>query len=146
MPKGRVVCWAESGMQILSDDPWPFPDHALPLTKFGILKVPGSLYDSSVVEHAIPIQQELNRTLSQIVEYKNLTIKPRVWAPVGSLRQRMTNEPGAVYEYTPIGGLKPEIEALPSMPPYVFEHLKDVAQRLHDCFYTTEVEGGTASP
>jgi len=38
-PKGRVVCWAETGMQILSDDPWPFPSHELPIIKFGLLKV-----------------------------------------------------------------------------------------------------------
>jgi hypothetical protein len=99
-----------------------------------------------VVEHAIPLQQELNRTLSQIVEYKNLTIRPRVWAPVGSLRQRLTNEPGAAVEYTPIGGMKPEIEQLPSMPPYVFEHLNNILARLKEAFYTTEIDGGNLPP
>jgi hypothetical protein len=146
LPKGRVVCWSDSNDKILDDQPWPFPSHELPLIKFGMLKIPGQLYDSSVVEHAIPLQQELNRTISQIVEYKNLTIKPRVWAPVGSMRERMTNEPGAIYQFTPIAGMKPEIETLPSMPPYVFEHLADISQRLKDAFYTSEIDGGTLPP
>lgn len=145
-PKGRVVCWSDSNDEILDDQPWPFPTHELPLIKFGMLKIPGQLYDSSVVEHAIPLQQELNRTLSQIIEYKNLTIKPRVWAPVGSMRERMTNEPGAIYQFTPIAGMKPEIETLPSMPPYVFEHVSDISQRLKDAFYITTIDGGSLPP
>lgn len=146
LPNGRYVTWIEGPMKILSDEKWPFPTNELPLVKFPGVRVPGRIYDTSVVETAIPLQKELNKTLSQIVEYKNLTIKPRVWAPVGSLRTRITNEPGAVYEFTPIGGLKPEIETLPSMPPYVFEHLAFVAESLKDAFALTDVSEGTVPP
>ena len=146
MPKGRYVAWIKEPHQILVDQPWPYPTNQLPLVKFPGIRVPGSIYDSSVVEHAIPIQKEINKTVSQIIEYKNLTIKPRVWAPVGSLRQRVTNEPGAVYEFTPIAGLRPEIEKLPTMPPYVFDQLEDMGKRLRDIFHLTEVTEGTPPP
>lgn len=146
LPKGRYVVWTNEPNEILQDGPWPFPFNELPLVKFPGLRVPGSVYDTSVVEHAIPLQKELNKTISQIVEYKNLTIKPRVWAPVGSIRQRLTNEPGAVYEFVPIAGLRPEIEQLPSMPPYVFEHLKEVSSRLRDVFSLQEVTEGSVPP
>lgn len=146
LPNGRYVTWIESPTQILSDEKWPFPTNELPLVKFPGVRVPGRIYDTSVVESAIPLQKELNKTLSQIVEYKNLTIKPRVWAPVGSLRTRITNEPGAVYEFTPIGGLKPEIETLPSMPPYVFEHLSFIAESIKEAFALTDVSEGTVPP
>lgn len=146
LPNGRYVAWTTGPYQILQDEKWPYPTNELPLVKFPGTRIPGSIYDSSVVEHAIPMQKELNRTISQIVEYKNLTIKPRVWAPVGSLRQRLTNEPGAVYEFTPIAGLRPEIEKLPTMPPYVFDHLQDVSSRLRDAFSLTEVTEGTVPP
>lgn len=146
LPKGRYVAWLDTPKEILEDHPWPYPTNELPLVKFPGVRVPGSVYDSSVVEHAIPLQKELNRTLSQIVEYKNLTIRPRVWAPVGSLRQRITTEPGAVYEFTPVAGLRPELEQLPSMPPYVFEHLKEITARLRDTFSLAEVTEGTVPP
>lgn len=146
LPKGRYVVWTSEPNEILQDDPWPFPFNELPLVKFPGLRVPGSVYDSSVVEHAIPLQKEMNRTISQIVEYKNLTIKPRVWAPVGSIRQRLTNEPGAVYEFVPIAGLRPEVEKLPTMPPYVFDHLQQITTRLRDVFSLQEVTEGTVPP
>lgn len=146
LPNGRFVVWTDEPKQILADDPWTYPTAELPLVKFPGIRVPGRIYDSSVVEHAIPMQKELNRTLSQIVEYKNLTIRPRVWAPVGSLRQRITTEPGQIYEFTPIGGLKPELEKLPTMPPYVFEHLKEISSRLREAFFLAEVTEGTVPP
>lgn len=146
MPNGRYVVWTTSPNEILQDERWPYPSNELPLIKFPGVRVPGRIYDSSVVEHAIPLQKELNKTISQIVEYKNLTIKPRVWAPTGSLRQRITNEAGAVYEFTPIAGLKPEIERLPTMPPYVFEHLKSIGEGLKDMFNLTAVTEGQVPP
>ncbi|HEX5912702.1 MAG TPA: hypothetical protein VFY54_06195, partial [Rubrobacter sp.] len=146
MPNGRYVVWTEKPNQILQDGPWPYPTNDLPIVKFPGLRNPGSIYDEAVITHAIPLQKELNKTISQIVEYKNLTIRPRVWAPVGSLRQRLTSEPGNVYEYQPIAGLKPEVEDLPSLPPYVFEHLENISARLNDVFALTEVGEGKLPP
>jgi hypothetical protein len=146
LPNGRYVVWIENPNQILEDTAWPYPTHDLPLVKFPGVRMPGSIYDGAYVEQAIPLQKELNRTLSQIVEYKNLTIKPRVWAPTGSVRTRLTSEPGGLYEYNPIGGFKPEIEQLPTMPPYVFEHLKEIAARLKEVFALTEISEGGVPP
>lgn len=159
LPKGRYVVWVKdggggenpSGVQdddknILLDTAWNEPINELPIVKFHGVRVPGSTYDDAVVTMARPLQKELNRTVSQIVEYKNLTIKPRVWAPIGSLKTRLTSEPGAVYEFQPIAGLRPEIEQLPAMPPYVFNHLEDITRRLKDVFGLTEVAEGTVPP
>ena len=145
LPNGRMVYFIDE--KIVRDDPWNQPSNKLPFFKFPGVRVPGAVYDNSVVEQAIPLQKELNRTLSQIVEYKNLTIKPRVWAPVGSLDgQRLTSEPGAVYEYNPVGDHRPEIEKLPSMPPYVFDHLTGIRNGLREVFGLTEVTEGTVPP
>lgn len=144
--KGRYVVWTEGPDMILQDGPWPYPFRQLPLVKFPGVLNPNSVYDEAVVTQARPLQKELNRTVSQIVEYKNLTIKPRVWAPVGSLSQRLTNEPGAVYQFQPVGGLKPEVEKLPSMPPYVFEHLREIQNRLDRLFNLSAVGRGEVPP
>lgn len=144
LPNGRYVVFTKH--QILEDTKWPYPFTDLPLIKFPGVRVPGSVYDSSVVEHAIPLQKDLNRTISQIVEYKNLTVKPRVWAPTGSITTRLTSEPGALYEYNPIGDHKPTIEQLPTLPPYVFEHLQNIRSSLNDVFSLTQVSEGQLPP
>lgn len=146
LPDGRYVVWTEKPGKILQDDKWPYPMRMLPVVKFPGIRVPGQIYDSSVVEHAIPLQKELNRTISQIVEYKNLTIKPRVWAPYGSVTTRLTAEPGALYEYAPYDNHKPEIERLASMPPYVFDHLTGIRNGLREVFGLTEVSEGNLPP
>lgn len=146
-PKGRVVWWTKGVDKPLEDKPWPEQwSRTLPLIKFPGLKLPGSVYDTSQVEQAIPMQKELNRTLSQMVEYKNLTIRPRVWAPTNSLRTRLTSEPGALYEYNPVGQFKPEVEQPRALPPYVFDLLKEVKERLAEVFALTDISEGNVPP
>jgi hypothetical protein len=145
-PEGRFVGFTKDPSIVLYDAPWPYPFEELPLVKFPGMRVPGQLWDQSVVEHAIPLQKELNRSLSQIIEYKNLTLKPQMLAPVGSLRQRITDEPGAIFEYNPVAGKVPESIPIPSLPSYVFEHLQDLGARLKDIFGLTEVLQGDVPP
>jgi hypothetical protein len=145
-PEGRFVVFTKNPSIILYDAPWPYPFKELPLVKFPGMRVPGQLWDSSVVEHAIPLQKELNRTLSQMIEYKNLTLKPQMLAPVGSLRQRITDEPGAIFEYNPVAGKVPESIPIPSLPTYVFEHLQDLGVRLKDTFGLNEIMEGSVPP
>jgi hypothetical protein len=145
-PEGRFVVFTKNPSIILYDAPWPYPFTELPLIKFPGMRVPGQLWDSSVVEQAIPLQKELNRTLSQMIEYKNLTLKPQMLAPVGSLRQRITDEPGAIFEYNPVAGKVPESIPIPSLPTYVFEHLQDLGVRLKDTFGLNEIMEGSVPP
>jgi len=145
-PDGRFVVFTGDPNVILYDAPWPYPFEQLPLVKFPGLRIPGQLWDTSVVEQAIPLQKELNRTLSQIIEYKNLTLKPQMLAPVGSLRQRITDEPGAIFEYNPVAGKVPEAIPLPSLPAYVFEQLQDIGARLKDIFSLNEIVEGSVPP
>ena len=145
-PEGRYVAFTKSPNIVLYDGPWPYPFKKLPLVKFPGMRIPGQLYDTSVVEQAIPLQKELNRTLSQMIEYKNLTLKPQMLAPVGSLRQRMTDEPGAIFEYNPVAGKVPEAIPIQSLPSYVFQHLQDLGQRLRDTFGLNEISDGAVPP
>lgn len=146
LPNGRYVVFVESPDTILYDAPWPYEINELPLVQFRGIRVPGTSNNNSPVTHARPLQKQVNRLLSQITEYTNMVIKPRVWAPVNSLRQRLTTEPGAVYEYTPVGGMKPEIEDLPSIPPYVFQFLDTLTGQINNIFGLTEVTEGGLPP
>ncbi len=145
-PKGRYVVWTDKGNAPLYDGPWPFPFQHLPLIKFPGVRVPGQIYDSSVVEHVIPLQKDYNKTLSSIIEVKNLTVKPQYMAPKGSLRVRLTNEPGAVFHYQPINGMKPEPMQMPQIPQYVFPLLDNLRASIDDLFMIPRVQQGDVPP
>lgn len=144
---GRYVVWADQDQKKpLYDGPWPYPFNHIPIVKFPGIRVPGQIYDSSVVEHVIPLQKDYNRTLSSIIEVKNLTVKPQYMAPKGSLRVRLTNEPGAVFHYQPINGMKPEPMAMPQIPQYVFPLLEGLRASIDDLFMIPVVQQGSVPP
>lgn len=145
-PEGSYIIFIENPNRVLYEEKWPYPFRQLPLVQFPGIKVPGSLYDISVVEQAVPLQKELNRTLSQIVEWKNVTLRPQYLAPAGALRQRITDEPGAVFEYNPIGNNKPEPVPVAPLPSYVMAVLEDIKQRMDEVFYRREVDQGQVPP
>jgi hypothetical protein len=146
-PKGRVVEWSVQLADCLEDRKWDYPSPVLPYVKFGGNPIPGQLYDQGVIQQAIPLQKELNKTLSQIIEQKNMTIRPQWMSPRGSMQGvRMTNEPGANWEFTPIAGMRPEPIQMPSIPNYVFGHLAEIKQRIADVFGLNEVMQGQVPP
>lgn len=150
IPKGRYVVFVENPNKILYDGPWPFPFEDLPLVRFSGPRVPGSSVDEALVTHARPYQKLINSILSKVVEHVYLTVRPQMIAPVGSLRQRLTNEPGAVFEFQPMGGggqaLIPQWREMPSIPPYVFTFLEEIQGRCDKLFNLQQINQGTPPP
>lgn len=150
VPKGRYCVWTESGgKQILHDAAWPWPDlPMLPVVQFKGVKIPGIAEGEALTTQARPLQKQLNRMLSQIQEYFNLTVKPQWLAPYNSMRERVTNEPGVVHEYNPVGAtnLKPEPVQIQGLPSFVFELLGDVGNRLNSIYGLTDVTEGQLPP
>ena len=133
-PRGRVVCWIESPDMVLLDEPWPFPFQELPLVKWPGIERPDSPLDIPIVTPARPVQKALNRVVSGAEEWRNLTFKPQWLAPRGSLQQRLNTEPGAVFQYSLIGGEKPEQVKVPAMPSYVLEQISLYQAKLDRLF------------
>jgi hypothetical protein len=71
----------------------------------------------------IDIQRTYNRTINQIIAWKNLVLNPQMMAPRGSLRGQNTEEPGRVLEYRPIGGLEPKWREIQEIPIGLFRTL-----------------------
>jgi len=151
LPKGRYVVFTKDPNEILYDGPWPFPFTELPLVEFAGPRVPGSTTNEALVTHVRPYQKLLNAVLSKVVEHVYLTIRPQMLAPMGSLRQRLTNEPGAVFEYAPIGAgggglLAPQWREMPNLPPYVFEFLREIQARMDRTFNLQAITRGDVPP
>lgn len=134
LPEGRYVAWIEGPDKILQDLKWPFPHRELPLVKLPSTYRPNSPYDDPICTEARGLQKDINKTLSQIVEHKNITVRPQMLAPVGSLRGKLTSEPGAIFEYNPVNNLIPEWRPMPPIPPYIFEHLQNLQTRIDTVF------------
>ncbi len=130
LPQGRYAVWIESPNEFLYQSGWEFPFSTLPLVKFSGIERPGNVYDEARGTGARPMQKELNDIISGVAMHRRITMKPQMIAPVGSMRQRLTDEPGAVFEYNPVAGMTPEWRQTPPLPAYVFETLQDVQRRL----------------
>lgn len=137
-PAGRRVVWIEGPDTILKDEPWGncFPFKEIPLIHFPGIERPGSPIDDTRVAAARPVQKELNRTISQIVQHKDLMIKPQLLVPFGSLRQRLTDEPGLALEYNPVGpnAAAPEWRNIQNLPNSALMILDNIQQRLDRIF------------
>jgi hypothetical protein len=145
-PKGRIVTWSPGYGDYLDDRKWDYPINELPFIKFGGIRVPGEVYDEAIVAQVISMQKELNRTISQIVQHKNLTVNPQWMAPTGSIVAQRTNEAGAVWEYRPIAGMAPQPIQPPPLQSYIFQLLENQRQRMNDIMGNPDVLQGQVPP
>lgn len=125
-PGGRCILVA--GNKVLYDDvcqtrgKFRFPVFFFHHRKHG--KRP---WGDGIVQDLLDIQREVNRTISQIIEQRNLHVKPKWLVPSGCglKKTQITSEPGEVLEYDAFnaGDPKPEqIEAI-NIPPSLFNFL-----------------------
>lgn len=135
MPSGRVVYFMKDKIledSAKSEKPWPFPFKHLNLVKFGSTPIPNSPYDAGEVEDAIPMNKELNKTLSQILTHRDLTISPKWRVPRNSVQA--FNAADEAIHFTPINGMGPEQVQHQPLPNYMAEILADMNGRIKTAF------------
>lgn len=134
LPKGRVVFWIESPDKILEESDWNLPLNELPVVKFPGIQGLNQVYDQSRVTLARPLQKELNNKISKIAEHMNLTMRPQMLAPIGSLTEQLTDEPGLVINYAPIQNQVPQWRPIPNLPASAMAYLDQIQGRLDRIF------------
>ena len=134
LPKGRIVCWIEHPNKILEQSDWNLPLNELPVVKFPGIQGLNSVYDLSRVTLARPLQKELNNKVSKVAEHMNLTMRPQMLAPMGSLVEQLTDEPGLVINYAPIQNQVPQWRPVPALPATVEQYIADIQARLDRLF------------
>jgi len=148
-PNGGLVTVIDEKVVQMYTDPttkepaYPYEHKEFPFAKLD--HVPsGAFYPSSVIDDLIPIQRELNKTRSQLIENKNMMSRPRYMAPKGSVQvQRIAAEPGQVVEYTP-GLAPPQAMETPPIPSYVERELDILQTDMDDISGQHEISrGGT---
>jgi hypothetical protein len=134
MPKGRFVCWIEGPDKILEQSDWNYPLNELPLVKFPGIQGLNTVYDTPRTTLGRPLQKELNNKISKVAEHMNLTMRPQMLAPIGSLSEQLTDEPGLVINYAPVSNQIPQWRPMPSLPQSAFEYIQDIQGRLDRLF------------
>jgi hypothetical protein len=141
-PAGAVVTWAGETILNVTEE-WPFQYTDYPFTKMEHVPT-GQFYAQSVIPDLIPLQKEMNRTRSQIIESKNRMAKPQLIAPRGSVDPtKMTSEPGLVIFYTP-GFTPPQPLPLVAVPSYVIDEITRCQRDMDDISGQHEISKGNA--
>lgn len=140
-PSGAVISYANDTILSVVEE-WPFQYRDYPFTKMEHVPT-GQFYAQSVIPDLIPLQKEMNRTRSQIIEAKNRMAKPQLIAPRGSVDpSKITSEPGLIIFYTP-GFAPPTPIPLVSVPNYVIEEIERCQRDMDDISGQHEISKGS---
>jgi len=139
-PQGGVITIV--GDQLIQVvEKFPYSHGEYPFIKYDHIQS-GQFYTHSVIEDLNPLQRELNRTRSQIIEAKNLMAKPKLMGPKGAVDpSKITSEPGQYIPYEPGLG---EIKPLPmqNLPPFVAEEVMRIQSDMDDISGQHEISRG----
>jgi hypothetical protein len=93
-----------------------------------------------LVNDLIDLQRTINDCWNKILEWKNRALNPQMKAPVGSLKNKPDDVPGAIRYFVPISGLQPEWEQPPAIPQELMQILEMAIGQLRDLSADTAVQ------
>lgn len=136
-PAGRmIVALAHNGhaVRILADQENPYVDwstgrRTLPVIYIPNIRVPGRLLGESTVQHAIPMQQIINKQRKQILDNADLNGNPRGYKSEHIPDDVITDEVGTFID-VPDGATPPGYMAAPELPSYVIQAEQTALQML----------------
>lgn len=140
-PEGMLFVTTEA--RCIWTGPHPYKHKQLPLTEYEDIHVPNRFWSDAITKHLITPQANINKTYSRIAETEKLTSNPQILAPKGSIQTQRTREPGLVVEYLPMGDRPVPIPA-PSVPAYMFQHIKDMIEAMQFISGVREISMGSA--
>jgi hypothetical protein len=144
LPEGGMFTIANNKV-VQGFDSWPYEHNQYPISKLDAA-LTGKFYNSSIIEDLIPLQRELNRSRSQLIEAKNRASKPQLVAPKGSVDpKKITTEPGQVIEYN-VGMDPPQPLPLQNIPSYVTEEINRLYDDMADISGQHDVSNGSTPP
>lgn len=143
-PNGKIYyCTPDT---YLGEEDLPFGE--IQMVHFRGIPLPGELHPTSLVSQGIPLQLEMNRGRSQLVENRNLCARPQIVAAFGAIEeQSWDNRPGSILPWDPIAarGIEPHYMSPPQVPQWVLHILNLSEQDLMDLTSRHEVSQGSST-
>ena len=143
LPDGGMFVLCDKKVVHLNDEALPYEHGDFPFTK--LENVPsGTYWTTSVLEDLIPIQKEVNRARSQLIENRNSTAKSGYFVQRGSIDvTKWTSRPGQLVEINP-GFKEPVPIAVPTMPGFLKDEQQYYAEDFEDISGQHQVSKGQA--
>lgn len=131
LPKGGLVTIVDDMIVGLSDQGIPYTHGQFPFIKIDNVQS-GSYYATSAIEDIIPLQKELNKIRSLMMEARNKMANPGLMYRQGTLdARRFTNQVGQLVEIKG-GGDYPQPIPLPTLPPIILEEHNQILSDIED--------------
>lgn len=143
LENGGLVTMVDDIVVNCIDTGLPYKHGQYPFAKMESIQS-GSFYPTSVIEDLIPIQRELNRSRSQMVDARNLMSRPGFFYRTGSMDpNKVTSSTGQYIDIRP-GAEFPQPIPLPQMPGYVEKMQEDALRDIEDISGQHQVSKGNA--
>lgn len=117
-----------------------YPGEDICIIPLSYVEDPDSDRNLGLVRFTIDLVRTAQDAWSKQLEWKNRALMPQILAPVGSMKGRRTDAPGAINYYVPVGGQVPQWEKVPPIPP----ELDQIVQRARQ--YAGEVAAQNEIP
>lgn len=140
-PFGRHIVTA--GGVLLKNGPLPIDE--IPFAKFDDVLIGGKYYSESVITHARPIQDQLNRVISMRADWTNKMLAGKYLAARGHgiMKEGLHDESGEVVEYDPVPNApSPSYMQVPMIPQYAYNEDDYLLRKLDNIFGINEVSRG----
>ena len=141
-PKGRIVTTAGGHKVPLQDT--ELPSEYLKIINLPIVwrfvSVPGSFWGATIIEQITPLNVQLNKARSRVIEHANTVAKGKWMIPTQShVDVPITDEPGQKIRYLAGTWPMPQQAQLAPLPAYVFESIAALTQEIYDVSGVHEV-------
>lgn len=141
LPKGGLVTIVDEEIVQLAENGIPYAHKMYPFAHmYGIPT--GRFYRRSVVTNLIPLQRELNRTRSQIIQAKNLMARPQMYYIQGTMDpSKITARAGIHIPIRP-GFPYPQPVPMQPLPSYIMQELEHLQADFEDISGQHQVSRG----
>jgi hypothetical protein len=141
LPKGGLVTIVDNEIVQYADNGIPYSHKMYPFAH--TYSVPtGKFYRRSVIKNLIPIQRELNRTRSQIIQAKNLMSKPQMMYAEGSTDPKKITARAGIWIPIRPGFPMPQPVPIQPLPNYVLQEVEHLQADFEDISGQHQVSRG----
>jgi hypothetical protein len=141
LPKGGLVTIVDNEIVQYADQGIPYSHKTYPFAHTYSIPT-GKFYRRSVIKNLIPLQRELNRTRSQIIQAKNLMAKPQMMYAEGSTDPKKITARAGIWIPIRPGFPMPQPVPIQPLPSYVLQEVENLNADFEDISGQHQVSRG----
>jgi hypothetical protein len=141
LPKGGLVTIVDNEIVQFAENGIPYSHKQYPFAHTYSIPT-GKFYRRSVIKNLIPLQRELNRTRSQIIQAKNLMAKPQMMYDEGSVDPKKVSAKAGIWIPVRPGFSRPTPVPIQPLPNYVLQELEHLQADFEDISGQHQVSRG----